>query len=353
LVVIVICDFFNKEIFRYKDQDGEEVIKYTYDFLMNILPSLRDKIQNLEGSCRTSPYSNLKDYFENVDHYHVIFNLTQNDLFENETLRSISRVDGIRKTPIAAKIEIGKGKLVLLPGFSTVKEKEMFQILFDLCKTYYQEQQNKLSESRISEDRENIPDWIENYKIERHKEIPSEIKKLKEEYEKYEKIQYLLYGTGKQLEQSVKLVFEELGMKVDEKKPGDPVDLIATCETIKLVIEVTGSEHRIKGDTRKIRQTVQYQLQGKEEEKIIVIANTYKNLDLVDRKGMENFTEQVRKVLEGTGVAMITTMDLYFLWKAVFEGKLTKREVIKQIHSCKGVFSLENQYLPAKLRKGG
>ena len=51
-----------------------------------------------------------------------------------------------------------------------------------------------------------------------------------------------------------------------------------------------------------------------------------------------HFTKQVVEYLEPHGILLITTFDLYNLWLRMYEGKLSKEEIIEKLYTQKGIF---------------
>jgi hypothetical protein len=185
-----------------------------------------------------------------------------------------------------------------------------------------------------------IPVWVEHeappQQTALRDELLQKIGILKNDYVVFSE---LLYESGDQLEQSVKRFFEFLGMKVEETEKSFPVDLLAQKDDVKLAIEVTGTNGNINNKDRKVGQAVTYYGEKKEDEKIILVANTYRHRPIPERP-KESFTPQAEKILRPFGVCLTTGVTLYRFWKAVLEGKKGKDEIIALLRNTNGILEI-------------
>jgi hypothetical protein len=76
---------------------------------------------------------------------------------------------------------------------------------------------------------------------------------------------------------------------------------------------------------------------AEEKDRLVVIANTQYHLDPKERK-RESYTPNTAKLLGKNGVLMITTLQLYELWKAVYEGRMSADDVVKELYNSSGLF---------------
>jgi len=180
-------------------------------------------------------------------------------------------------------------------------------------------------------------------KTQEHLQIIDGIENLERSKQEFEMITYLLYGTGDELVDSAKLTLEKLGLEAEKTPPGATIDLRArnTDETIKLAIEVTGTNDKIKKASRKVSQAWTYHLEkGDEQEKLVLMANTYNSLPIEDRSDKTHFTPDVEKKFTSISALLMTTADLYFLWKDVHEKKGNADEVLKLLYESTGVLEI-------------
>jgi len=184
------------------------------------------------------------------------------------------------------------------------------------------------------------PSWLDKYKPKRLIEVEKHIEDLITEKKDLGTYLLLLYASGDLLENVAKKTLESFGLAVEKTQKGATIDLIAyTKDKSKIFgIEVTGTAHGIKKDNPKLTQIMTFDMQKENEEKPILLANTYKDLDPEERKNKEHFTKQVVEYLEPHGILLMTTFDLYNLWLQMYEGKLSKEEIIEKLYTQKGIF---------------
>lgn len=182
-----------------------------------------------------------------------------------------------------------------------------------------------------------IPVWVEKeapqQQLELRDGILNKIEILKNEFVPFSE---LLFQTGNELEQSVKRFFEFLGMTVSFTEKSFPVDLIATNDAAHFAIEVTGTNGNINNKDRKVGQSITYSGEKKDNEKVILAANTFRDQPIAKRP-KESFTKEAVRILSPFNVCLVTTVNLYYFWKAILEGRETKSEVIKKLGETSGI----------------
>lgn len=368
-ILIVICGYEDKEIFDFdyvNEEENEDNQNYpgafntsasihnreteirqkrTYAFISKIDENTYTLIDYVpEGSMFDPPVIPLfKEYFNNVEHFFI----TYPDMTDI-SIKPISKTQGIGNAYISFEKRLKNGFIVYLPGYNYLRKQDAFAALMNICKLYFEKQMNRLNDAQKKDFESDVPEWVNNYKIARHVDLPSEIQKLNEEKEFYEKICFLLYGKDPSLECSVKLVFEDLGMDVSKSPEGESFDLICNLkeESLEFFIEITGSNY--SSGAKKVKQIMDFRYHFPDK-KIILLVNSFCNLDLPERSKKESFPLKVINGLKPFDVLLLTTVDLYFLWKAVKEGDKKELEVLKLIQNSKGVF----QYSKKKSNIGG
>jgi len=70
----------------------------------------------------------------------------------------------------------------------------------------------------------------------------------------------------------------------------------------------------------------------------VLLANTFYELDPDERRDKLHFSKQVTHPLEEEGVLLMTTVQLYDIWRGVKEGKLNLHEVVEEMYSQAGEF---------------
>jgi hypothetical protein len=200
--------------------------------------------------------------------------------------------------------------------------------------TYSFEIDPELLKSKVS-----MPTWIEKVapevQIDLKNDILSKIEKLKNEYVSFAA---LLFQSGSELELSVKKFFEFLGMKVVLAEKSFPVDMFAESDAVRFAIEVTGTNGNINNKDRKVGQAITYCGEKKEDEKVILVANTFRDQPISERS-KESFTKEAVKILTPTpfNVCLVTAANLYNFWKDIIEGRKSKTDIINMLRETSGV----------------
>jgi hypothetical protein len=303
-----------------------------------------------------------KRYFDNVKIFHKVIEggvfsedkkewkfqyfeyLKQsNELLLKSCDMEVIAVNHVTGDPIACVIYYQGGSLIFLPQSDLTPSSAVY-FLFEIGKKYYELNIEKLERSP------EIPEWIDNYKTEQEKTIDDKISELKEELQnekskrsRFQKINALLYATDKILEKAGMLVFEDFNFNVKKADIGSNKDLIIEDDSgNRLLVEVTGVKGKINSKTRKITQLWDLVLEKESNEKIVLIANTYREKDPIQRSGEENFTEKVMNLCEKNDICLMTTFDLFNLWKDFLKGKKTPKQVINSILNTNGVYEQNN-----------
>jgi hypothetical protein len=251
-------------------------------------------------------------------------------------------INSVTADPIACVIYYQGGSLIFLPQ-SEHAPVNTFYYLFQIGKRYYE---LNIEERGLFPD---APEWIENYKTEHEKSIEAEISQLEDSLQKekskrsrFQKIDALLYATNKTLEKAVMLVFEDFDLNVEKADPGANKDLIVKDNSGNiLLVEVTGVKGKINTKTRKMAQLWDLVLEKKSNEKIVLIANTYREKEPTERRGEKHFTKNVINLCKKTDICLMTTVDLFNLWKEVLEGKKTPEQVIDSIVDTNGIYEIQ------------
>lgn len=253
------------------------------------------------------------------------------------TLRS--RLAVVDDTEIVVGLEhpVGKGTLVILPPptFDEKYYQSVMSRLLGVARRYYERSQRYVAVS-------DAPDWVSNYLVPRAKALDDQINKLANEKEKYDKLAYVLYGTGDELTTSVALLLNEFGLDAQPQPPGANIDLKARHPRLNIgfAVEVTGTKDIIHKDSNKVGQAWQYLKERigtpEENDRLIIVVNSQYHLDPKQRNH-EGYTPDIVKLL-GDKVLMITAFQLYEQWKAVHAGHKSSDDAVRELYSSYGLF---------------
>ncbi len=274
----------------------------------------------------------IEDYLKYVQEYHQI-------VIEPEAKPS-ARLAVVNGTQIVVGLEhqLENGTLVILPPPNLAQTSYLLSMmnLMDVARRYYEGGHRHVAPREA-------PVWVTNYLVSEAKDLDDEIRRLESRKLEYDSLAYSLYGTGEDLENSVALLLGRLGLTVAHTTSGANIDLTANHEDLSFSfgVEVTGSTGAIRKNSNKVSQAWQYihDRSGTAEEsnKLIIVANTELHLD-PSKRTRDSFSREVVQLLGDNGVLLITTTQLYSLWKAVHEENRLAEAVVQDLYSQSGLF---------------
>lgn len=272
------------------------------------------------------------DYLKTVREYHQI-------VIDPETEPS-TRLAVVNGTQIVVGLEhrVDNGNLVILPPADLRKPSYFLSMmaLMDVARRYYEHGQRHVHAGEP-------PEWISDYMVPEAIELDDQVVQLQEKKSEFDRLAYVLYGTGPELEASVALLLAQIGLIVEPTYPGANVDLTANHASLGLSfsVEITGSTGTIRKDSSKISQAWQsiQERAGTSEEadRLLIVANTELHLD-PDQRKKNSFSREVVQLLGNNGVLLITTAQLYALRKSVHEGNGSADDVVRELHRQSGLF---------------
>jgi hypothetical protein len=232
-----------------------------------------------------------------------------------------------------------RGTLVILPppDLSTQTYRSSMSRLVDVAMRYSERNLRRVSVG-------DTPDWVEDHLVPEVIALNQQIKDLTKKKSIHDRIAYVLYGTGDDLEESVALILSEFGLEVKPQPHGANIDLTAIHPDLKVgfALEVTGTKGIIRKDNNKVGQAWQYLTDRvgtlQENDRPVIIANTQCHVAPENRR-RENFTPEVVKLLGGNGVLLVTTLQLYEEWKSVHEGHKLKEDIVRKLHGQCGLYT--------------
>jgi len=187
-----------------------------------------------------------------------------------------------------------------------------------------------------------VPDWVNEHKFERLRELEASHTELVEEIEDLNMFLPLLYGTGDPLEDAVVHALRYLGMEAERTDPGFTIDVLSSNsdKSINLGVEVTGINDAIKKKSPKLSQAYRFEQIKENNEKIIILANTFNDLPIEERSTKVSFTKEVLEILKGQSVLLMTGWDLYRLVGTVMAKSKSSDDVINTLYKTEGVLSV-------------
>jgi len=181
------------------------------------------------------------------------------------------------------------------------------------------------------------PKWLKNYRFKDRDDIDTKIRDLKNQLQRYEMFERLLYATGEPLEEAVYFTLKWLGIKkIQYHKEGDKdiQDIDFEINDTKYLVEIKGKTG--PADKDDIEELMgwkkQEALKGeKEVDKIegILIVNHSRKIDPKERK--EILTNHAKKWLKMYNLKILTTYSLFEIIRDVETQKISKKEAIERI----------------------
>ncbi|MCU4740537.1 hypothetical protein [Natronoglomus mannanivorans] len=159
--------------------------------------------------------------------------------------------------------------------------------------------------------KEQTPQWAQNRRLPRQHEIYQEWQKLRDEFERLDHYQKLLYAKGDELEQVVLQAFEELGLETEPEVSGKRDGLVWIDDTV-FVLETYGTENAVSiGKVDQLDRWVRNVRDeyGDIDVRGLLVANTYCRQPPEDRD--EGLVGDPKAELQDYGYRFLETLELY------------------------------------------
>jgi len=211
---------------------------------------------------------------------------------------------------ISAEIVVSVGgAMCLLPKPTTCSTHEAIEILIDIA----------TGKERLE------PEWMDQIEIPGISSIDTQIKQreaeaalaqskisdLKSQRLELEKYRDVFSVHEDPQVEAVKRILKEMGIETERTPPAFVIDLLGK----EAAIEVTSVTCKIDSNSNKMFQLTQFIDKHHKNEKIVLVANTYKREDPKTRSGKGDFTPPVIDFLKSNQVCAMTSSTLLELWK--------------------------------------
>jgi hypothetical protein len=215
----------------------------------------------------------------------------------------------------------GSGSICFLPKPTECDTHEGIEILIDIA----------TGQERVE------PEWRAKLQIPGIDALEKKIDQLKRDYRKQmdeldakwqslDKYRDLFSVHEAPQVDAVILALKDIGFETQKTKPGFPVDLLGN----DLAVEVTSIAGKVNSDSPKMFQLLQFFEKHRKNEKVVLIANTFKRELPSDRSGKQDFTPQVIGYLQSNQVCAMTCVTLFELWKLAKKDQAEARKHILQ-----------------------
>jgi hypothetical protein len=234
---------------------------------------------------------------------------------------------------------------------SAINEEEFFTELYQVCKSI-----RKGDEVTI------VPEWTNEYLLPGEKDEKDKLSRIEAEIEQlmqekavsearlssYLPMKQLWCTTGTTLENSAKMVFEELGFTLFPTVPGRD-DIIMTIGDQTIIVEVKGvTKSAGEKNAAQLEKWLSTYLAEKEiKAKGILLVNAFREFPLVDRK-QDAFPAQMIPYATQRNQCLLTTVQLSSILLYCRENADEKSKIIQELLTTVGIydkFDKWNQYI--------
>jgi len=244
------------------------------------------------------------EYMENVEKW-------ENELCWENTVNCSFDPIAINKSqkPIAATLTIGKrGKIHFLPKTTKISRFEAIKLLIGLA---------------AREEPEEYP-WLDSIEIPElnQTENPWNNSITPEEYRNLFSIDH------KKIAKAVQNILEDIGIQTLQNTRFDLTGLKGN-----IVVKIASTKGKVEAQNTKINQLAKFIETQRKTEKIIFVANTYKDLPIKNRTNKEHIDLSMKLFLETNNAIFLTTLSLYHLWKKVITDQISTQEASFLLHN--------------------
>ena len=168
--------------------------------------------------------------------------------------------------------------------------------------------------------------------------IQEKIARLRARIQELDIYRDLISSGGDDLVKAVQITLLDLGIQTTVTERGYPVDLISD----EVAVEVTGTKGAVTVASEKISQIARFKEGSTRNEKVMLIANTYADLKILQRNDKIDFTPQATEYFKAVEVCCLTSRTLFELWKEVKSMKRKAHDVTKKLLSGNGLLTLKD-----------
>jgi len=262
----------------------------------------------LLGKTINSTDERFVEYIENVEKWdnELFWENTDNCSFDNIAVNK-------SQNPIAATVTIGnRGKIHFLPKTTKISRSKAIKLLIDLA---------------TKEEKEEYP-WlysIESPELNQNEKLGNNSSITLENYRNLFSVDY------KKITKAVYLILEDLGIT-----PTQTTEFDITNLKNSISVQIITTKGKVEAQNTKINKLARFIEKQRNKRKIIVVANTYKELPIKNRTNKEHLDLAMKLFFETNNTLFLTTLSLYNLWKKVNTGQISVHEASSLIQNQSG-----------------
>jgi len=287
-------------------------------------------------------YSFMKKYQKNFTwRAHADLSIASHN--EEQAQRYIAT--NITDNPIAFESPMGNGRTVFLPFYTFGNDTEESLFLRDLLNSI----QNRY---KVRKD-EVIPSWVSkpDYRLPLEEEIERRAKSIEQEKASLSQIRSILWLDGLELVNSVAHTLRQLDVRCEVKEIEGRHDVEIFEPELHATVEVKGLSGY--ANYQDIRQLLDWHVEARrQDEKVkgIFLLNDFREAEPElrlskmrekVRDGKSLFTKDAERIAETNNFCLLTSYQLFRVFKLKSTGSFNKLDFLKTIRDTKGLFQLE------------
>ena len=253
---------------------------------------------------------NLKDekfseYIKNVEKW-------DNELsWKNTTNINFSQIAiNKSKKPIAATITINeRGKIHLLPKTTKISNSKTIELLVGLATK--------------KEPQEYC--WLELIEVPKHDKNED----LWKRHANPKEYRNLFSIDNNKIIKAVQTILKDLDLLTNPTTKLHQKDF----ERNRIIVQIISTKGKVEAQNNQINQLSKLIENQRKKQKIILIANTYKDVPINKRTNKEHIDQSMKIFLETNNTIFLTTLSLYNLWKKVITNQISTPEASSLILS--------------------
>lgn len=251
------------------------------------------------------------EYMENVEKW-------ENELFWENTINCSFDPIAINKSQnaVAATITINnRGKIHFLPKTTKISRSKAIKLLMGLAAREEPEE----------------PSWLDSVDVPElnQPEDPWNSSVAPEEYRNLFSVDH------KKVTKAVQIMLEDMGIQTLQNAE---FGLIGLKDNI--VVKVALTKGKVEAQNTNVSQLARFIEHQRGTEKIVFVANTYRDLPLNDRANKEHIELSVKLFLETNNAVFLTTLSLYNIWKKVVTDQISAQEASFLLHNETGEITI-------------
>jgi hypothetical protein len=166
--------------------------------------------------------------------------------------------------------------------------------------------------------------------------ITQRLAELQEQERRLRRMAGLLWETGEPLNRLVRDTFRSAGLNAETTRPGMTYDVSVDLEGgRRLLVEVTGIEGQINKGSKKIAQVLSArQTEAKAGDRVGIVVNAHREKPIPEREASTVITDDALNLLEGLDAVVVTSTDLFRVWKLSLSNPDAARNELQQLHGA-------------------